>query len=488
MDVVYELRSIPTGTVKGAVDDPTAEVFAIDGDGAVANRFRPDADGNYRGTLPVGLYTLEARGPGRANGAALAADVTDGGSVTVDVSAEPASGLTVTADMPMRLSIGGQVFPTLPGTTTIALPAGTYDVVASRGFEYEIDTTNIELTAGELETWTPNLVRSVDTAGWIASDFHLHSEWSADSNVPLEQRVLACAAEGIEYAVATDHDVITDYALRVPEAIADDIAIGIGVEVSTSSLGHINVWPMTQDKDKNGRGAPSWHGLDFAGVMDLLAPETPGRVVQINHGRDESSSALDAIGFDPEDPDPTLVPDMRFNAMELINSGGGAFDTLFQDFLALQNLGQPVAGTGVSDSHSIGALCGHARTLVEVTDDDPATTVVEDINTSIRARRTLVTSGPFVTLVKAGAGVVHARVAGPSWMPIDTITVYVDGLVDQTIEVPAFDNDVIRYDADITLNNSAAKLVNILVTANSSAPPVVKHVIRALPPTVDMAN
>ncbi len=40
----------------------------------------------------------------------------------------------------------------------------------------------------------------------MSADFHVHSENSVDSFVPLPVRVRAIAAEGLEFVVATDHD------------------------------------------------------------------------------------------------------------------------------------------------------------------------------------------------------------------------------------------------------------------------------------------
>ena len=130
--------------------------------------------------------------------------------------------------------------------------AGDYTVWASRGFEWEPASLELSLVADQSLDWQPELIRAYETPGWVAADFHLHSEWSPDSDVPLRQRILACVCEGIEYAVATDHDVITDYAPFVADALKPLIQVAIGLEVTTPKIGHLNVWPLTLNPNKPG--------------------------------------------------------------------------------------------------------------------------------------------------------------------------------------------------------------------------------------------
>jgi len=74
----------------------------------------------------------------------------------------------------------------------------------------------------------------VETPGWIAGDLHLHAEPSYDSNVSLPDRIASLVAEGVEFAVATDHNHVTDYR---PTIIATGarrmIASAPGVEITT---------------------------------------------------------------------------------------------------------------------------------------------------------------------------------------------------------------------------------------------------------------
>ncbi len=57
----------------------------------------------------------------------------------------------------------------------------------------------------------------VDTRGWISADLHVHAVPSLDAPTPLVERVRSLAAAGVEVAVATDHNVVTDYAPAIRE-------------------------------------------------------------------------------------------------------------------------------------------------------------------------------------------------------------------------------------------------------------------------------
>jgi hypothetical protein len=63
--------------------------------------------------------------------------------------------------------------------------------------------------------------------------------------VPLRDRVIALLAEGIEFAVATDHNHVTDYGPSIFElGQASRINSARGVEITTSAWGHFNAYPF----------------------------------------------------------------------------------------------------------------------------------------------------------------------------------------------------------------------------------------------------
>ncbi|NNE43126.1 MAG: hypothetical protein HKN12_02870, partial [Gemmatimonadetes bacterium] len=72
---------------------------------------------------------------------------------------------------------------------TVPVPAGTYDVVVSRGLEYGIHEQRISVGTGGEVFLNAVLTREVDTRGWISGDFHLHSSPSSDTGLPVAGRL-----------------------------------------------------------------------------------------------------------------------------------------------------------------------------------------------------------------------------------------------------------------------------------------------------------
>jgi hypothetical protein len=56
------------------------------------------------------------------------------------------------------------------GQATFGLPAGSYIIYASRGFEYGIDSVNLQIKAGDRIQQKLEISREVKTEGWVSSD------------------------------------------------------------------------------------------------------------------------------------------------------------------------------------------------------------------------------------------------------------------------------------------------------------------------------
>ena len=78
---------------------------------------------------------------------------------------------------------------------------------ASRGFEYGVHRQSLVVRRGDSLKIECSLEREVDTRGWIAADTHIHTRtFSGHGDATLEETMLSIAGEGIELAVATDHN------------------------------------------------------------------------------------------------------------------------------------------------------------------------------------------------------------------------------------------------------------------------------------------
>ncbi len=482
-----ELAEI-TGTTSANVDVVLAQ------GGKPITMARSDAQGTFRAAVPVGAYQLHAAAFG-ASGAEITASA--GEVVTVPAIAFGQLALSVRDEVdhpiPARVKITGtdERFEWIDSTgdATFRVPAGTYRVSVSRGMEYEaFEAAALVIGDGATVTQPIVLEHSVDTAGWISLDTHLHSELSPDSTFPIDDRLRAVAGEGVEIAVSTDHDIVVDYT-----AVIDELGLSgwmnslVGSEVSSLTFGHLNGFPLEVDPDRTGGGGVRWRGKPPGTVFDEIRGSDPSRIVQVNHPHD-GSSLFDAIDLDaatltarrdPETlgfPAGTDLSDLSFDAIEVANSKSAEnFPQVFEDFLEMVAAGHPACAMGSSDSHGASRFAGAARTFVFVGtgSDDPVVVDKAAIVAGIKARHVVVGTGAFVTagIVKnateslpgdtvniAGLSEVtlHVRVQAASWQPIESVRIYQGTQEVKTIAIDPEDAGSVRFDANVVLPAPAA--------------------------------
>ena len=373
---------------------------------------------------------------------------------------------------------GGRFERSFDGTLDVPFAPGSYRVVAYRGPEYDAAEADIEITAGQQTDQSLALERSVDTAGWIAGDFHQHMEPSLDSTATVEGRALENAALGVEFFATTDHEAVTDLAPVITQLGLDAFTTTIaGVEISPIET-HVGLYPMRYQPDLRGRGTLPLAVLDgqepqrrlIPELVELARQEPQDPVVQLNHARRNTSGMLELVGFDPE-VGPHVIDDVRFtldfDTMEVINRFDNAC-RLFADWSGLLNGGRRLTGLGNSDTHSLSGEVGVPRNYMHI--DKPAADVsVDDVRTALRQGRVTVGAHAFIDFedgtvpgdtVSATAGAettFQVRVQTPNWSEIDTLVAVVNGEVvaqfDSTTE--AADHLDFQQDVPIVVDEDA---------------------------------
>ena len=197
---------------------------------------------------------------------------------------------------------------TKAGNLEIAVRPGRYRVFASRGLEYDVQVTDgeIEAKAGQRLPLVFTLHRVVDTPGYIGADFHLHSAPSLDSSLSLSDRLHSCAGEGLELAVSTDHNFITDFRPTLErEGLAPFMTSMVGLELTTLESGHFNGFPVKRDVSKITRGSFEWSlrapdevFTDLRGLGKYGPDDT---IIQVNHARDSILGYFSQFDLDPLD-------------------------------------------------------------------------------------------------------------------------------------------------------------------------------------------
>lgn len=383
---------------------------------------------------------------------------------------------------------GGRSLYLLRGEATIWLAPGQYQVTASHGPAYTLAQTTLEVGARTQATASGTLRRVVETNGWISGDFHLHAAPSPDAPVPLEARVASLLCEGVDFAVATDHNRITDYTPYI-QSSGVDAGLGTmpGVEVTSApppSWGHFNAFPLVISAQKAPEDdAPPY--FDIAPADMLSATRARGaRVIQVNHGRMQPSIGyFDLVHLDPRtgSADPNFSA--NFDAVEAYN--GIYIETPDKvregvlDLVALARRGLHPTATGNSDSHQLlYEEAGYPRTYVHAGAGGAADR--EAVLAALLRGDTSVSSGPFVELTVDGEGIgshlalgerrsvhAHVRVTAPSWVPVEQVELWRNDEVFYADPVgPATDGVRFEKDIDVPIADDAV----LLAWASAEAP------------------
>lgn len=333
---------------------------------------------------------------------------------------------------------------TQTGMVHLSLPPGDYRLYASRGFEWSVAETKLSVKDGDNPPVNLQLTREVPTEGWLAADSHIHTlTHSKHGDATIEERMVTIAGEGIELAIATDHNHHADYApVAARLGISDHFISAVGNEVTTKH-GHFNAFPIAS-------GAPVVdHTRDDWSALIPAIRAAPGvRVITLNHPRDVHSGfvPLGGLQFSPETGKHRQAEALRgVDAMEVITSAAMQSDIhlLYRDWFALLNRGHRIAAVGSSDSHDVSRfILGQGRTYVAAPDADPSKVDLEKVWQSYQQGRLLVSMGLLTQVLvdeKYGVGdfatglgdtvQVTAKVYGPSWARADHVALYSNGIL-----------------------------------------------------------
>jgi hypothetical protein len=377
---------------------------------------------------------------------------------------------------------------------SFAIAPGEYDVLATHGPFWSLDRRRVTLAPGSSETLEFELEPyPLLPEGALSADLHVHGAASYDSSLPDEDRALSFVASDVNVIVATDHDVVSDYAAAVDAlGIGDRVRVLPGVETTGEILfyrppgsevpgvvGHFNFWPLTLDPLAPRHGAPDDERLEPATLFDRMRARYDGTgVAQLNHpfyptdlGRDQGY--LSAVGYDPRRrvpaaPDGTPegelarrtragTSNLDFDVQEVMN---GASVERFLGYRAawfsFLNQGILRAATANSDSHTLAAeLLGYARTVVlgqgSLAEFDP-----ERFNDAVRSGRSFGTNGPVLRVCVRSAAArdadcvepsltsfvpsedaeLHVEVWAAPWIPVEEVRFYVNGGLAETRALP----------------------------------------------------
>ncbi len=365
------------------------------------------------------------------------------------------------------------------GVETFVLLPGDYRVRVSRGPEYERFDRMVTVVEGVEAPLRVELERVVPTPGVLCADFHIHTTRSIDSPDPGDRKIRALVADGLEIAVRSEHEWVSDFQPVIDELGLGAFARGLtGIELTTFTWGHFGVFPLVVDRTQPSGGAFFWYERSAPDVFgDVRArPEAPALI--INHPRAGGlrQGYFTEAGFDPVTGSvarPELW-DEDFSVVEVFNSSDfeGGRDSVVRDWFSLLNSGRRVFAVGSSDSHRLQSdPAGWPRTCLRLGVDDPQTVTPEQVRDATQAGRSTINGGIYMDVTAPGgegpgdsaSGVgatasLEVVLYAASHVGVDRLEVIVDGLTTETITIAPGDADpmdpVVRARATIEVDVS----------------------------------
>ncbi len=492
-----------TVTLAGSAVGPSGEPVAAArihvtsaSSGQVASLARTAADGTWSVALPTGSYFARAVASDRAGSAVqpvqlgasgasgLALQLGGAGRIEVSTTDESAAlPAKIVAEpvgagrpkLPASLGEPAELAPVVAfaadGRASLPAFPGQWRVTVSRGFEYDLHQSDVLVGASAAPQIFAQLHRVVDTTGWMSGDFHVHAQGSIDGDDLYAEKVRAFAAEGVEIPVSTEHELIGDFSETVAAlGLGSFMHSMAGTELTTTVVGHFNVFPLTPEPAALNRGAFVWYGRP---VPEVIAEARTRRtaagspLVQMNHPRTSGMAYLDAVQFDPF----SLTAGANaqhfmtgWDAMEVWNGAplqkfegcpvpdpacvqGISATPTAADWFGFLDRGLALTGTGNSDSHTASLHeVGYPRNYLHVGSDDPATLTDAAVLAAVRAQQVTISGGPFLVASAAdahgnpvlpggtatadassGAPVVHLHLElqAPTWMgPLSRVDIW----------------------------------------------------------------
>jgi hypothetical protein len=371
----------------------------------------------------------------------------------------------------------------------ITIEPGDYQAVISRGPRYSVYKQNVTIIPGQTATVQAEIVKLLDTNGFVHSDFHVHSIDSPDAEVTREERVAVMLAEGMDFFTPSDHGVRSDFRPTIKAmGVEDLIGVAASSETTTFDYGHFNSWPVWVNPDSISGGAFDWAGaappgMDFpsfgyynlspAQIIEGLLDDPMDNLVQINHIGSHFGAGglaidtgmtppLSSVDLAQKRLDPSIgnAFDGGFDALEVwigTNGRSGIFSEFLGanagDWFNLINQDLVRIGIANSDTHSRRFTQVSARSLVASATQDARelTTGPEALAAAVLAGKSIGTNAPFLLLQADGEYMGMAQRAGlrleddntlsadsgsdveltvtvstPVWAAVDTVEFYIN--------------------------------------------------------------
>lgn len=533
--------------VKGQINEINSAIHFELASGVPITHLRPDANGKFELVLPNGEYVAKAKA---LAGREQALKFNTNAVQNLNFELPPAGKLTLPQGQAMRLvfiGLDGTNNPSFNDTLTgysvrdddgeqvkeavnqvflagvagdkteVDLVSGKYQVYATRGPEYSLEKTQIDIKAGETQALKIDLPEHINpTPGYIAADLHVHSGFSFDNAFGERERVRTFVAEHGEVMVASEHDVAVDYRPIVKAMGLLDKVIPMSGTEATSLLptelnpytnGHANFFPFDRTPYAYRGGVLAHEDRRWREVLAHLRQAHPEALAQINHPRRnlalsgetlpsdwqeiaDNGQFLDHMGsaahpFNPHKPltsapnntlieaDPkTGMRDIDFDLIEVVNPGHNYMErtqAVRLDWLSLLKQGERLVATANSDSHHAREQVAVPRNMVAVKGDQIASFDQAEFLAALKIGNSYGTTGPMLELklgeqpmgglFQGQRGNLWVKITKTPWVNVTHIDIQIDG---ETVDSHPL-NDQNQQEVLVPLNFSKDAFVTVEV-------------------------
>lgn len=290
---------------------------------------------------------------------------------------------------------------------TLSLSPGQYEVFVTRGPEWSLVRMPYTVEPATHGALSASLRHEIALPGYQGADLHVHTQHSEDAQERGGVHARDLSAEGVELAVATDHNHIGQF---------DDGMGGVaGAELTTwdPEVGHFNAFPIER--------LPKHRGTNPQTLLSELRRD-PRTFVQINHPRLEDHISYFVLGELEQGRFRKPEFDVEADGLEVYNgydlARPSAVLGLLREWRALLAKGKRLTATGGSDSHGPrGHYPGYPRTYVHARQG-------AELAPELKRGRAFVSNGPLIELRVHGKGPGDAILTGadkPLWVEVSVL-------------------------------------------------------------------
>ena len=385
------------------------------------------------------------------------------------------------------------------GGLEVDLPAGTYMISASRGPEYTLDQRVVEVQKESWQEVVFQIEKVVETTDLISVDPHMHT-LNSDGRMTIAERIKSVVAEGVDVAISTDHNFLSDFPSALKESGLDEyLATLVGEEVSPLDLNEIympefNRYPLSIRKDEPGNGAVDIRFFENnTPIIWESRRKDPGALIQVNHPRASGYGYFTYYQLDPKTAATALKGfDTSFDLLEVMNGpffSHGNNSEVIEDWLHLLNRGYYFPIVGSSDSHGIDrAEPCYARTYVFYKGEKGNKLDTSALIQAMKKGQSFVSTGPIIEFavnnksipgntitVEKGKVDVGIKVQSAPWISVDEVRIIINGERKIILPVKAPREQILKFQDRISLNLEYDSYIAIEVLGNETLFPVVQR-------------